>query len=143
MPFFRVFWWECRPLYSRKVWEWSDKSSRKCQKCTNWRSRVKIERFLSILSSYSKSLMKITLLKKFMSHRPFWNFLHPTWSLYIIKSNDFYQLVFWRLSKWLRRLSYFGSPEKKQVGFYFSLIPYWAQAVVVFSWPIFRSREFY
>ena len=43
--FFRDFWWKCRPLYSGRVWEWSDESSRKCQKWTNWRSRVTLHNF--------------------------------------------------------------------------------------------------
>ena len=34
---------------------------------------------MSILSSNSKSMMKITYEKFFMSLRPFWNFRHPTW----------------------------------------------------------------
>ena len=64
----------CNLTLERLFGHLSDESSQKCQKWTKWRSRVKLKNKLSILRSCSKSWMKITQWKKFMSLRLFWNF---------------------------------------------------------------------
>ena len=57
----------CNLTRERHFGHLSDESSQKCQKWTKWRSRVKLKNKLSILRSCSKSWMKITQWKKFMS----------------------------------------------------------------------------
>ena len=55
--------------------EWSDNISRKCQKWTNLRSRLKLHNFGQFWALLRNLRWKLPNKKKnFMSHRQFWNF---------------------------------------------------------------------
>ena len=83
--------------YSDKVWGWSDKSSRKCQKWTNWRSRVKLQNSCQFWAPVRNLRWKLPYEKNyhvtwFMSLREFWNFRN-SWNL---GNFGIFEWQFWR-----------------------------------------------
>ena len=66
MPIFvRVFWWGWRSLYSGRVWDWLDKSSRECRKWTNRCSRVELHNFSQFLGHIRNLRWKLPWWLKF------------------------------------------------------------------------------